>query len=630
MSDRETLRSLAEQLLYHDTLYYRDAAPEIDDASYDAIREQYDQLANALAIPPADRYTASFGDDRQGDFADVQHRIPMLSLEKLSPNRRDSSGQAKPLIDQLRDWHQSAYKELEWSTERSLPVLIEPKIDGISVSLTYRNGDLWRAATRGDGEQGDDITAQVRAAQCVPEKLNTISSGEIDVRGEIYLPLASFDALNDRLVASGDEPMMNPRNACAGLMKRKDVTELGSIGIKCFLYHVAWDEGVVDADGVPEYQSEVMHWLQRQGAHVYTDLVKRCESADEALAFCQDFAHRRAQLDFQIDGMVIKIDQRSLYDVLGATSHHPRWGIAYKFPLERKTTTLNHITVQIGKSGRLTPVAELDPVVISGTTVSRASLHNYKEVAAKDIRIGDQVVVVKAGEIIPQVLEPVAEHRTGDEQVITIPHECPFCAEPLVVEDNGMHVTCVNVACPGQRRERLIHFASRGAMDIDGCGPAVIDQLLAADLIQSPADLYRLSIEDIEPLERFGQRKASKLISAIEASKQQGLERLLASLSVRHCGKRMAENLAQYFIDYDTLQQAMNDYIAGDATTIEKLTPKGGNGPIEGFSRNNGTTNFYEFIKPCHAVIVSRAQTSWLASSDERSISCYPSCWGQR
>jgi DNA ligase (NAD+) len=599
---RERLADLEAQLKHNDELYYRKATPEITDAAYDLLRQEYDALAEALNVDASQRYTASFGDDRQDNFQTVTHRIPMLSLEKLTPNRRDSAGTPMPLRKQLADWYRSTRELAELPENVPLQLFVEPKIDGISVSLLYRDGQLTRAVTRGNGREGDDITAQVRAAGAVPKQLLGIDQGEVEIRGELYLPQAAFESWNRFLESQGKHLLANPRNGCAGLMKRKELDDLDRAGVCSFLYQIAWAEHLT----VPSTQAEQLQWLKASGAPVYDGEARLCNDDEDAFTYCENYHDRRGQLDFDIDGMVIKVDRVDLHDRLGATSHHPRWGIAYKFPPERVATQLKNISIQVGKSGKLTPVAELKPVPVAGTTVSRASLHNFKELAAKDIRIGDRVFVEKAGEIIPQVIGVDHDARHEEHLPFPPPDRCPDCGTPTLAEE--IFIYCPNPSCPAQRRERLIHFASRSAMDIDGLGPAVIDQLLTQQLVATPADFFELEQTQLENLERMGKRSASNLIRALEAAKGRGLAKVLDGLAIRHVGSSMAEALSAYFQTADRLLAFAQAYADGDQQAIEEVTPGGISGPIEGMARKTADSIFHELASPAISELLHRLQ----------------------
>jgi DNA ligase (NAD+) len=580
------LGQLAEQIRYHEAAY-RAGSPEIPDSAFDELVERYQQLADELGVAPGERVDAEPGEDHTAGFETVEHRVPMLSLEKLSPNRRDSNGEPMPIADQLSAWFRRRLKELEVD---ALPLIVEPKVDGISVSLLYVGGALERAVTRGDGRRGDVITKQVSQLGTVPLRLDGVSEGELEIRGELYWPLSEFRRFNETL----EKPLINPRNGCAGMMKRKDPTGLEKTGIRAFLYQVAWDEGVE----LPGTQGEVLQWLADRGGEVYLSEVFRTGSDEEALRYCNEYQARRAELDFDIDGMVIKVDQLRLYARLGATGHHPHWGIAYKFPPERKPTALLDIQVSVGKSGKLTPVAILEPVFVSGTTVSRASLHNFVELERKDVRVGDTVLVEKAGEIIPQVVEVDKSKRKRGAKRFVPPSACPTCGTEAVSEE--IFVYCPNPACPDQVRERLRHFASRRAMDIDGMGEVLVDQLVDKLELRSPDDLFRVEVDALASLDRMGEKSAERVKAGLEAAKGRGLARVLNGLAIRHVGETMAEDLAAYFKTADALLEFAGRYVAEDEEAIESVAPAKSTerGAIEGLARKSADSIFHELDSP--------------------------------
>lgn len=585
---REELEALAAQIRHHEAAY-RAGEPEILDSEFDELFDRYVELADRLGVPPEERLDTAPGADHTEGFETVEHRIPMLSLEKLTPNRRDASGKPIPIAEQMEAWFARRRRDLDLPEDAKLPVLVEPKIDGISVSLLYRDGELVRAVTRGDGKRGDVITAQVRAAKAVPERLDRIA-GEIEIRGELYLPISRFRALNERLAAAGHRTLMNPRNGCAGLMKRKDPSGLEEVGVSSFLYHVAWAE----KEPLPATQREILEWLAERGAPVYLSEAKVVDDAASAIAYCESYATRRLELDYEIDGMVLKLDNLRHYDAVGGTGHHPHWGIAYKFPPERKPTKLLRIVVQVGKSGKLTPVAELEPVVLAQTTVSRASLHNFSELEKKDIREGDVVYVEKAGEIIPQVVGVRLEDRPAESEPFPRPTACPSCGSEVVEEE--VFIRCPNPACPEQVRERLTHFASRGAMDIDGMGPAIVDQLVEKLGVTSPDQIFSLEAPALASLERMGEKSAENLVRAIEAAKGRGLARVLVGLSIRHVGEAMAEALAAEFGSADALLEFAGRYVQGDAEAVQRVVPQksGERGAIEGLAKKTADVIFQE------------------------------------
>ena len=580
------LEQLTQQIRYHEAAY-RAGVPEITDAGFDDLVERYGELADRLGIDPSERLDVQPGQDHTAGFETVEHREPMLSLEKLSPNRRDSGGEPMALSDQLSAWFRRRRKELEVD---ELPVIVEPKVDGISVSLLYAGGELRRAVTRGDGRKGDVITKQVVQLGTVPTKLKRAGKGEIEIRGELYWPLAEFARFNATL----EKPLINPRNGCAGMMKRKDPAGLEATGIRAFFYQVAWGDGVE----LPPTQHEVLQWLADRGAEVYLSEVFQTTSEEEALQYCEDYQARREKLDYDIDGMVIKLDDLRLYARLGATGHHPHWGIAYKFPPERKPTELLDIEVSVGKSGKLTPVAILEPVFVSGTTVSRASLHNFVELERKDVRVGDTVLVEKAGEIIPQVVEVDRSKRKRGAKRFVPPDACPTCGTEVVSEE--IFIYCPNPACPDQVRERLRHFASRQAMDIDGMGEVLVDHVVDKLGVRSPDDLFRIETSALASLDRMGEKSAERVKAGLEAAKGRGLARVLNGLAIRHVGETMAEDLAAYFKTADALLEFAARYVAEDEEAVETVAPAKSSerGAIEGLARKSADSIFHELDAP--------------------------------
>jgi DNA ligase (NAD+) len=585
------LAHLAAELERHDRLYYAKAAPEVSDAEYDELKDHYERLADELGIPAAERHQRTPGDDHSEGFQTIRHDQPMLSLEKANteadafvvdgedvpPERLpdDRDFRRRTAWGKLEAWERARRRDLGIAEQAPLPLVIEPKIDGMSVSLIYEGGRLARAATRGNGIEGDVITAQVVESGAVP--LLVHERGRFEVRGELYLPRAAFIALNQALIAAEDRPLINPRNGCAGLMKRKDAEYLRGKGVRSFLYFVPPG---LHSMALPERQARRLEWLTAQGFQVHPG-VRVVDGIAAAYAACLAYTPERGRLDHDIDGMVIKLDDTSAYRRLGETEHHPRWGIAYKFPPERKATRLRQVSVQVGKTGRLTPVAELDPVFVAGTTVSRASLHNFAEVRAKDIRVGDTVVIQKAGEIIPQVIAVDPARRPRGARPVPWPTQCPTCGTAVVEErradpsgkENVSHY-CPNPACADQVRERLRHFGSRAALDIKGLGEAVIDKVVAKLGVSRPEQLFALSADQLAPLElevdvngnrrTFGPKNAQNLIEALAAAKSKGLAAVLSGLSIRDLGEKLAEDLATSFHDWPRLKGFAAAYMAGD------------------------------------------------------------------
>lgn len=587
--NQDELEALERTIARHERLY-RAGRSEISDAEFDELLELYSAHADAAGLPPKRRLDMQIESDHTEGFETVAHRVPMLSLEKLSSSRRDAQGAPMALAEQLSLWYARRRKDLELSSGEPLALFVEPKIDGIGISLVYANGQLQRAVTRGDGRQGDDVTAQVMASGAVPIALVGISSGTLELRGELYWPHAAFSAYNARLEAEGARTIANARNGCAGLMKRKDPSALEGVGIESFLYQLAYSDGL----DVPTKQLETLDWLASLGAQVYTQEARRVESAEEALDYCEAYAERRRELSFDIDGMVIKLNNLHYYPALSGTGHHPHWGIAYKFPPERKLTRLISIALSIGKSGKVTPVAHLEPVSLAGTMVSRASLHNFVELERKDIREGDQVYVEKAGEIIPQVVGAEISERPPGLPIYTRPEVCPSCSVPLVSED--IFIYCPAPSCPDQLRERLKHFASRRAMDIEGLGESLIDQMVEKLQIGSPDDLFLVTPAQLETLTRMGKKSSENLVRSIETAKSRGLARVLYALGLRHVGEAMAEELARFFSSASALLGFAERYCDGNDEAIGLVAPakSGARGAIEGLARKSADSIFSE------------------------------------
>lgn len=597
-SDRLELEELEVQLRYHEELY-RAGRPEIPDGAFDELADRYAELADRLGVPEAERVDARPGADHTEGFEQVEHRVPMLSLEKLSPNRRDTHGAPMPILEQLAQWIERRRAELELTEGTPLPLMVEPKIDGISVSLLYRDGALVRAVTRGDGRRGDDITLQVRRARCAPERL-AFDAGEMEIRGELYWPNAAFDRHNARLEAAGEERIANPRNGCAGMMKRKEVDGLEDVGITSFLYSVPWVKGLT----LPPTQTATLAWLAELGAPVYEAEVARTEGAEATLAHCEAYGDRRSALDFDIDGMVIKIDELKHYSILGATGHHPHWGVAYKFPPERKATRLLAVELSVGKTGKITPVAQLAPVELARTTVTRASLHNFVELARKDVRVGDLVEVEKAGDIIPQVVGVRLDARPAGTSAVPRPVVCPACGAAVLEEE--IFVYCPNPGCSAQRQQRLEHFASRRALDIEGMGSSLVAQVTERLGVEKPHQLFTdLDADKLAGLERMGKKSSENVMRALEAAKDRGLSRVLYGLAIRHVGETMAEDLARHFGTAEALLAFAAQYVAGDEAAIATVAPDSGTGAIEGLARKTADSIFAELDSPAVREVIA-------------------------
>ena len=551
MTSAKDIEALRQEIREHDRRYYVEAAPVVSDLEYDRLMARLKELEQKhpeLVTP--DSPTQRIGDKLFGDFATVPHRVPMLSIENtysISELREFANRVKKNLPDAALlagvPTVPPAQQFVEW--------IVEPKVDGVAASLIYRDGVFEQALTRGDGVQGDDITHNVRTIRDVPLRLAGDAFPEtLEVRGEIYMTNSDFARLNERQAAKGQPTYANTRNLVAGSIKQLDPKICAGRPLRFFAHSVGVVEGL-HADNEMDFLTE----LQQAGIPVVPN-VRKFATFDEAVAFCEQFADDLYKFDFEIDGLVLKVNRFSQREQLGSTSKSPRWVVAYKFEKYEAVTLLRDITLQVGKTGTVTPVAELEPVNIAGTIVSRASLHNAEEIERKDIRVGDYVVVEKAGKIIPHIVRVERHLRTEELPEFSFPNKCPECNEKLSKDEGGVYIRCTNFNCPAQVRERIRFFASRGAMNIDGLGDKIVEQLVAAKLVITFGDLYRLKVDQIASLERMGKRSAEKLVAAIDESKKRGLSRLLNALSIRHVGAETADILAKHFQNIDALMQA--------------------------------------------------------------------------
>jgi len=475
-------------------------------------------------------------------------------------------------LDELDEWMERTAEACGGALP---PLCCELKIDGSSIALTYEDGVLVRAATRGDGTTGEDVTVNMRTVRDVPLRLRDEARGAIapgvetlELRGEVYMPKKSFEALNAAAEEEGRAPFANPRNAAAGSLRQKDPAVTKMRDLSTFMYAIA-EDAALEVEG----QWELLQWLRKAGFHVNPD-VRLCTTAEEVRGFCRECLDRRESLPYEIDGVVVKVNAFAQQESMGYTARAPRWAIAFKFPPEEKTTLLRDITVQVGRTGALTPVAELVPVVVAGSTVARATLHNLDEVHRKDVRVGDTVIVRKAGDVIPEVLGPVLSLRSPEARIWEMPSVCPSCGSPVVRDPGEVAFRCISIDCPAQALERLLHWASRGALDIDGMGEEIVSRLVESGRVADVADYYSLSEEELASLDmgrvkadgepvRLGHTVAKKLVAAIEASKGRSFARVLFGLGIRHVGKTTAEAIAAAYPSMDALAAAGEDELAG-------------------------------------------------------------------
>ena len=536
---------LRREIRHNEYLYYVLDAPEITDAEYDRMMVRLRELeARYPDSIPADSPTQRVGGRASSQFTEVRHLEPLLSLGNVFS------------AEELRAFDERVRSGLPAGSK--VEYVMEPKIGGLACSLIYENGKLVRAATRGDGVVGENVTANVRTIRSIPLTLK-VPDGEtvpelLDVRGEVYMPRQAFMRLNEQRAERGESEFANPRNAAAGSLRQLDPQVTASRSLSFFAYYLV-------GEGAQPKHSESLALLAHYGFKV-SENYKVVENIDEAIKYIGDFNELRQGLSYDTDGAVIKVNDVYQQRILGATGKDPRWATAYKYPPEQAETTLEDIDWRVGRTGVLTPTAVLTPVKLSGSVISRATLHNEDFIRAKDIRIGDRVVINKAGEIIPEVLRVVVEKRTGDEKEVEIPSVCPECGWRVERQGEEAAIRCTNPHCPALGREGLIHFVSRDAMNIDGCGPSVINALLDAGLVRDAADLYSLRKDDLLKLERMGEKSADNLLAALAESKKNELDKLLFALGIRHVGAKVARILATEFGSMEKLQQAQPEELA--------------------------------------------------------------------
>ncbi|MGO0122541.1 NAD-dependent DNA ligase LigA [Desulfothermobacter acidiphilus] len=550
---REEAQRRAEQLrkeiAYHDYRYYVLDAPVISDAEYDrlmlelqAIEEVFPEL-----VTPNSPTQRVGGAPREG-FPTVRHLVPMLSLA----NAFD--------VSDLYDFDRRVKEALPGE---KVEYVVEPKIDGLAVSLLYRRGEFVQGATRGDGEVGEDVTPNLRTIRSIPLYLLQDAPDLIEVRGEAFMSKEAFAKLNERREEAGEPPFANPRNAAAGSIRQLDPKVTAGRKLDFFAYAVAHYEGISFTT-----HWEVLEWLSRQGFRVNQH--RLFSTIEQVVEHIQGWQSRRFELPYAIDGMVVKVNSLDQQERLGSTMKSPRWAVAYKFPPEEAVTKLRRIEVSVGRTGVLTPVAVFDPVQIAGTTVSRATLHNEDMIRERDIRVGDYIVVHKAGDVIPEVVRSLPERRTGEEQVFHMPTHCPVCGAKTVREEGEVALRCPNISCPARLKESLYHFASRNAMDIRGLGKVLVEQLVDRGLVRSVADIYYLTEAQLLSLNRMGPKSVANLLREIEESKNRELHRLLFGLGIRHVGERAAKLLVERFGSLDRLAQATEE----ELTAIPEIGPK--------------------------------------------------------
>lgn len=547
---KKRAEKLRATIRHHDELYYDKAQPEISDFEYDRLyRELKDLEEEYPSLKTKDSPTQKLAETTGKHFKTLSHRVPMLSLDNTYSS------------DELKEFDERVKKGLG---DQKYEYVCELKIDGVSIELIYLKGELSHAITRGDGEKGDDVLANVRNIPGLPAKLKGSVPDRLEIRGEVFFTRKDFETINEERENAELPLFANPRNTASGTLKTIDPKESAKKPLHILLYYV-FSPGKLPF----ETQDESLEWLKKMGfpedAHY-----RLCKNIEQVHGYCEEYQAKRDKIGFDCDGVVLKINRFDQREKLGTTSKIPRWAIAYKFPAQKAETTLKDITLQVGRTGAITPVAELEPVILEGTTVSRATLHNEDEIKRKDLRVGDKVLVEKGGLVIPKVLQSFPDKRTGKEKVFKMPSTCPVCGSKLEREEGEAAWRCENVACEAQVERRIQHFGGRDAMDIRGAGPAVVKQLLDEKLIRDYADLYALKQTDVADLERKAEKSAQNLIGQIADSKGRTLGRLLFALGIRHVGVHVAEILAARYKDI---------WAVGEASE-EELSAIDGIGPI--------------------------------------------------
>lgn len=548
---RKKAESLRDQIRHHNYRYHALDDPEIPDAEYDRLMRELQAIE--LEFPElvsADSPTQRVGDKPISAFGTVQHELPMLSLGNAFSE------------DELLEFHRRLIDRLGLNDDTEIVFAAEPKLDGAAVSLLYENGVLVRGATRGDGATGEDITHNVRTIESIPLRL--LGSGypaRLEVRGEVFMPKAGFDAYNDRARAAGEKAFVNPRNAAAGSLRQLDPKLTAERPLDMYAYSV----GIAEGGELPQQHSEIINRLQEWGIKVCPER-RVVVGVEGCLGFYEEIGRRRDELSYEIDGVVYKVDSLELQADLGFVSRAPRWAIAHKFPAQEELTTVEAVEFQVGRTGAVTPVARLNPVFVGGVTVSNATLHNIDELHRKDVRVGDTVIVRRAGDVIPEVASVILERRPKGSERIQLPNNCPICDSHVEREEGETVARCTGgLFCSAQRAEALKHFVSRRAMDIEGLGAKLVEQLVAADKLKTPADIFLLKKEELGELERMGEKSADNIVRSIAASKSTTLSRFLFALGIREVGEATAASLAAHYGRLENLIAASDEDLQGVA-----------------------------------------------------------------
>jgi len=545
---KNKIENLRKNLRYHEHRYYVLDKPEISDAEYDEMMNELQKLENKYPeFKSPDSPTQRVGGEALDEFEKVEHKSEMLSLGNAFN------------AQELRDFADRIYRKTNIS-KKDVDFIVEHKIDGLSAILSYENGIFNLGATRGNGRIGEDVTKNLKTIGSIPLKLN--EKVDLEIRGEVFIKKDDFEKLNKRRLDNDKEAFANPRNAAAGSIRQLDPSIAASRPLSFLPYSLIRYENLEISTHL-----EALNYMKKLGFK--NNWYKKAEDIDEVIEICNEWVDKRDKIDHEIDGMVVKVNSFSLREKLGSTSKSPRWAIAFKFPAQKKTTTVEDIRISVGRTGALTPTAILSPVEVDGSTVSRATLHNEDELKRKDVRIGDKVLIQKAGDIIPEVIKVIKDKRDGSEKEFEMPDNCPVCGSEAVREEGKAVLRCTNIACPAQRRESILHFVSRDAMNIDGIGESLIDQFIENDLVEDYADLYFLKKEDLLPLERIAEKSANNILTAISASKDRSFNRLLYALGIRYVGQRTARLLTEKYHSISSLAKADEE----DLININEIGP---------------------------------------------------------
>ncbi|TVL99622.1 MAG: DNA ligase [Candidatus Brocadia sp. WS118] len=578
ISIKEKIEQLRDTIRYHDKKYYVENNPEITDYEYDQLIKELQQLEKAHPhLITADSPTQRVGGEPLTQFPAIEHKIPMLSIDNTYSDK------------ELKEFDQRIKRMAGIDAHRDIEYVVELKIDGVAITLWYEKGLFAWGATRGDGFKGDDVTANLRTVRQIPLKLESVGRKQnappvLEIRGEMYLPNKEFQRLNEEREEAGEPQFANPRNAAAGTLKLLDPRITAKRRLCIFAYAIGYFE-----DFEIETHMQCLELIRGFGLPVNPH-TRVCANIGAVIQYCNEWDKKRNDLDYLVDGMVIKVNSLPLHEQLGATSKAPRWVISYKYQPEQAITKVEEIVMQVGKTGTITPVANLSPVSLAGTMVCRATLHNFEEISRKDIHVGDHVVVQKAGEIIPQVVSVVKEKRNGTERTFQEPTNCPECKG--AVRKDGVYLRCHNPFCRAQAKRRIQYFASRHAMDIEGFGPALVEQLVDKGFVKDYADIYYLKHDDLMKLERMGEKSSSNLICAIEESKQRNLDRLICALGISNVGVHTAEVLSDRFDTLDALAHATQEELEG----IYEIGPVVAKSIIE-FFQDTHTQHIIEKLK---------------------------------